>query len=286
MSQRVTEDAWRLLNPAALTSKQVVDIETLADAEIEVISSERFVQHLRQIFRPNRVLNHMLFYMPLRGAIRLKSGEQEWTVTSNDLILLAAGQPHEAISLKSRFEVATIHAHVHLEAALPNEALFSDTVHRLKDAPYWHKQMDVLISLQQQPTCVKATGEILRQLLMSLVVHGKQLMQRNQASDPRIERALLLMRSGIHRRVSLDEVGREVGLGSSQFRLLFRRQMGISPKAYQKELRLREVVRLLRQSVLSMKQIAAKVGYANPQHLQREFRHVFGISPARFCKKN
>jgi len=281
--ERLTSEAWRVRDPAQLTDKQVEDIEAVARSDIEVLNASHLFQECKEIFPPGHIRGHTLLYMPVRGAIRLRSGEDEWTVTPKHLVLIAAGQPHGAVSLKKAFEVITVHLYVSMPPTPPNQKLFAETVFPLPDAKGFHRQGNAVVSLFHRPGGADLGAHKVRHLLSDLVMQGAALLQ-HQIADPRIRKALQLLREP-RLRESMASIAREVGMGSTRFRLLFRKHTGISPKAYHHEVRLKEVVRMLRETDFFFNDMASNVFYSNPQYLQRDFRLAFGISPGHFRKR-
>jgi AraC-like DNA-binding protein len=84
--------------------------------------------------------------------------------------------------------------------------------------------------------------------------------------------------------VSLVELSRVAGL--SPFHLLrsFRDQVGLTPGAYQIQLRIREARRLLRQGA-AIAETATALGFADQSHLTRHFQRIVGTSPGRYAQQ-
>ena len=60
-------------------------------------------------------------------------------------------------------------------------------------------------------------------------------------------------------------------------------KLGVSPMAFVCQRRIREAERLLAQGHLSMKEVAARLNFADPQHFSRVFKRVTGISPSEYA---
>ena len=63
---------------------------------------------------------------------------------------------------------------------------------------------------------------------------------------------------------------------------MFHEQTGTSPSRYLNDLRMRQAKKLLMDTSLTVREIAARVGYPDPFHFSRNFRNTVGCSPARF----
>ena len=57
---------------------------------------------------------------------------------------------------------------------------------------------------------------------------------------------------------------------------------GTSPSRYLTDLRMQKAKKLLLDSQLSIKEIAARVGYPDPFHFSKSFKNAVGMSPAQF----
>jgi AraC-like DNA-binding protein len=60
---------------------------------------------------------------------------------------------------------------------------------------------------------------------------------------------------------------------------LFKIELGVAPARYLKRVRLERACQLLETFFLSIKEIAAKVGYNDSRHFMREFKIAYGSTP-------
>lgn len=100
--------------------------------------------------------------------------------------------------------------------------------------------------------------------------------------DSRIVEAVVLMNERMSRPLTSASIAREVHLSGSRFGVLFRAEIGHPPCRYLRLLRLNEARRLLRETDLSVKEIAARVGMPDVSHFVRDFEAVQGSSPLRY----
>jgi len=75
-------------------------------------------------------------------------------------------------------------------------------------------------------------------------------------------------------------VARILGLSYPSLYRNFKKATGLTPKEYARELRLAHAEDLLSGSSLSVKEIAARLGYYSASHFSLEFRHFRNVSPA------
>src|SRR5258707_8581666 len=85
---------------------------------------------------------------------------------------------------------------------------------------------------------------------------------------------------------SVRELATLVNLSSSRLGHLFKLQMGVDLNHFLTNERLQKSAELLRQTELSIKEIAARVGYHHSSSFDRGFQNKFGIPPADFRRSN
>ena len=69
-----------------------------------------------------------------------------------------------------------------------------------------------------------------------------------------------------------------MGLNHCQFCYLFQKEVGITPKAWLTETRIRKVINLLEQGVLPS-DIWTELNYSNLAHMRNEIKNNTGLSP-------
>lgn len=57
------------------------------------------------------------------------------------------------------------------------------------------------------------------------------------------------------------------------------------PKRYLEEFKLRQAAELLVSGSLPVAEIAARLGYRDPYHFSRRFKHFAGVSPERYRRE-
>jgi len=100
--------------------------------------------------------------------------------------------------------------------------------------------------------------------------------------DRRVEMAIELMKRNLHHNLTLAELAKGVDLSPSRLRHLFRDEVGSSPARYLRALRIEQSEALLRNSTLSIKEIALRVGWQDRSHFERQFKKQRGMTPAQY----
>lgn len=105
-------------------------------------------------------------------------------------------------------------------------------------------------------------------------------------SDRRLERVLEFMEHHYAENLSLAELSKEAGISRFHFVNLFKKACGATPHQYLVRLRMNAAALLLEDANLSVKEIAAKSGYAEPAHFTRTFQKYFSQTPSAYRSKN
>ena len=82
------------------------------------------------------------------------------------------------------------------------------------------------------------------------------------------------------------ELARSVNLSSSRLGHLFRVQVGTDLNSFLRHARLERAAELLRQTDLSIKEIAARVGYGHSSSFDRGFERKFDAAPADYRRRH
>lgn len=106
-----------------------------------------------------------------------------------------------------------------------------------------------------------------------------QTKKSETAFDPRIERALEILRNAPDNLISAETVAGEIALSPSRFAHLFRAEVGLPVRRYLMWMRLRNAVRMLGGGD-SLTTVAHAAGFADSAHLTRTFKRMFGIAPS------
>lgn len=134
--------------------------------------------------------------------------------------------------------------------------------------------------LATSPSCADALA--LTQNLLRVLFQIKEI---ESAIDPRIERALHILKHAPDNLVSAEAVAEEISLSPSRFAHLFRAEVGLPVRRYLLWRRLRNAVRLLGAGD-SITTVAHAAGFADSAHLTRTFRKMFGLAPSEIFQNS
>lgn len=82
--------------------------------------------------------------------------------------------------------------------------------------------------------------------------------------------------------ISMQDAARAVNYSETYFSKMFKQQFGMNFTAYLTEYRMEEAKKLLKQPNVSVREIGARVGYADSNYFARVFKRHYKISPSEF----
>lgn len=86
-------------------------------------------------------------------------------------------------------------------------------------------------------------------------------------------------------RLTVEELAQASGIGRKRLSGLFRRQIGLTPKALARVLRFKSAINLLTGvERVPWVELAAHCGYYDQAHLIRDFRAFSGYAPGEFLR--
>ncbi|TVR47634.1 MAG: helix-turn-helix domain-containing protein [Puniceicoccaceae bacterium] len=118
-------------------------------------------------------------------------------------------------------------------------------------------------------------------LRVDLVARG----DRSLRLDPRVRRVIDHLAQNLSRPFSLAELARAGGLSAPRLSHLFREQVGQSPQRFAEQMRMAQAGLLLRDTTLTIAQVADQCGYGDPLYFSRRFRRRMKESPSRFRRR-
>ena len=86
----------------------------------------------------------------------------------------------------------------------------------------------------------------------------------------------------MNNRMTVPQLAREAGIGTTHFYRMFQELTGLTPKAYIEHLRIEEASRRLLQTDENMLSISMDLGFATSQHFATVFRRIKGSTPTEW----
>lgn len=92
------------------------------------------------------------------------------------------------------------------------------------------------------------------------------------------------LHANVEEQSQVNDLVEHFSLSRSTIQMLFNKYTDTTPKNYIKRLRLNRSKLLIRESKLSLSEIASRLGYGSIQYFSRAFSQEFGISPSNYAK--
>jgi AraC-like DNA-binding protein len=147
-----------------------------------------------------------------------------------------------------------------------------------------------LLEAMHRPLEVAVLGPGLLRELYFRVLTGAQgssmreaLAMRGQFG--RIGRSLRLIHAGYAQRLDVTQLAEEAGMSVPSFHSHFKAVTQVSPMQYLKSTRLHQARLLMLRDALTAEVAAHAVGYTSPSQFSREFKRLFGLTPAAETKR-
>jgi AraC family transcriptional regulator len=229
--------------------------------------------------------------------------QQPWItnrIKKGSLFLTSGGAPYDVrwkAVTPEPFETMLVFVELPLLQRALEEVFGTDAAHaRLRDVSA--STDDALNSLMEQ-----LRDELMRPQASPLFVQGLAQMiaihlardygetnEESRGTSPslpgyKLRQLTDWMAGHISEDFSLDELAARIGLSKFHFQRLFKSAMGVSPSRYQINLRMNEARQLLRETKMSVVDVALEVGYTNPSHFAQLFRREVGLSPSDYRRQ-
>ncbi len=105
------------------------------------------------------------------------------------------------------------------------------------------------------------------------------LRMRLGLSHPKLVGAIAVMEENLEEPVSPEALARVIELSNRQLERLFRKYLHCTPARYYLDLRLKRARSLLRQTTMSVLDVAVACGFASASHFSKRYRDLFDRTP-------
>ncbi|MCP2519683.1 AraC family transcriptional regulator [SCandidatus Aminicenantes bacterium Aminicenantia_JdfR_composite] len=100
--------------------------------------------------------------------------------------------------------------------------------------------------------------------------------------DLRVKKALKFIEKNLDKKISLKIIAKYCCLGRSRLCELFKKEIGMTFKAYLKRRKIEKAKKLLEGDSLSIKEISYRVGYKFVQNFYKDFKEMEGVTPSKY----
>lgn len=233
------------------------------------------------------VRDQYLMHYIIAGRGVYQVGEQRFTLAAGDLFL---AWPNERIFYQADHREPWEYCWVGFrgsEAAslLEKSGLSGDMpVLRAVSENVYGQMMQIYHAQGSLPHQAAFMTGALYQLLAALMRDRRGLAPRR--SDDCVQQACAYIADHLALPISVEDIAAHVGLSRSRLYRLFMAKLRLSPVQVLTQERIRLACTLLRRRDLSVKAVAASVGYENQLYFSRRFHEIMGCTPTDFARKS
>ena len=213
--------------------------------------------------------------LPVVGAMEVRVGDAVGAIASSSGALIVSGTPHQGNVLgENRFVVFEVPRATFLPESI---------VACASEAPFFpiDDPLDHLARYVSSEASSGTLGGGLAHHAAALLADsiGRKFSARERHAGP-ILRALAIIEERYAEPLTVAELARAAGMAASRFHEHFRRETGHTPAERLAMTRLDRAEDLLRETRLSIAEIALAVGFSDQSALTRSFRRRRGTTPA------
>lgn len=138
---------------------------------------------------------------------------------------------------------------------------------------------------QDRGTPADVRGVMLSADMLRVMASALAMYKAGDSSQhPALIRAIGYLEANLHRDVSLAELARHAGMGSSRLSQLFRERVGKAPKQYLAMLKAERATTLLAVEGLRAREVADRLGFSSESYFRRFYKQQTGVAPGQLAK--
>lgn len=248
--------------------------------------------------QPLYVAQRPSFWLVVQGRKCLTVGDEELHYGVGDCLLVALDLP-----VTSRITQAS-QARPHLCVGMAiNPGSLADLISRAPapSAAASHAQRGVavnaaspelldamlrLLRLLDRPADLAAMAPLIEQEILWRLLNGPDgprllRVAIGEGQSGKVAKAVAWLRRHFAEPLRIEALAERAGMSESSLHHHFKAVTNMTPMQYQKQLRLYEARRLMLAEGLDVGAAGYQVGYQSPSQFSREYRRLYGLSPAR-----
>lgn len=252
--------------------------------------------------RPTLAVWEPVLYLVLQGTKRLTSGERILEYGEGSFVLGSIHVPILCEVVRASVAAPYIAVGIGLDLSAVSALLLEmrdkgdvpsstddEEIHALTVGNATVPMFDALLRLVRlldAPADIPVLAPAIERELLYRVLqtpYGTALRQltKTESRLSQIQRAVTWIRENPAQRVRIEALAGVASMSVSAFFRHFKAVTGLSPLAYQKQIRLQEARRRLLVEPGAVARVAFSVGYESASQFSREYARQFGMSPAR-----
>lgn len=240
-------------------------------------------------------ISRPLICLVLQGGKRVTVGTRDFAFAAGDSLIVSADVP--TVSQITQASVAAPYLSLVLEldlAVIADLAMQMDAESAPDYSPVRIVPTDAevadaalrLMRLLERPAALPVLqAQLVREMHYWLLAgrHGAAIRRLGWSNShvQRVARTVAMLRADFAQPLPVEHLAAAAGMSPSSFHRHFRAVTSISPRQFQKQLRLIEARRLMLAEGATASCAAFAVGYESVPQFTREYRRLFGLPPVR-----
>lgn len=238
-------------------------------------------------FTEREKMSGILVLFTVAGEGLLEYGGKRYTVKRDDVMIIDCDKPHCYRTSERSGVWDFAYAHVNGTAAQGMFELITgwrDVVFGA-DSDRMQSLFDVLLNVREIDSLDAAIfcSEALSALFGELAGMRKKRSPVNESGE-RVERAIEYIKANFQRKVTVNELCKNLFLSKFYFIKLFRGYTGVTPYEYLLNYRVNQAKYLLRNTEKSVSEICFDCGFEDTSNFIRTFKKIAGFTPLQFRK--
>ena len=253
--------------------------------------------------RPSSAQSHwhhdVEFIAVIEGSILYNVNGEIIRMCAGEGIFVNAQQFHYILSddgAYSRFYCAVLHPML-LCSSYRVEQLYVRTVLENDSIPYlflrnsipWQKEVLHYVGELYEKSRNGAAELRIQQMFMELweilyenMGDKKETVSGSNHSLSVLKNMIMYIHQGYHDKIALEDICKAGGVGKTTCTAIFKKYVGCTPNAFLTEFRLQKAVELLRETDMSITEIAYETGFSGASYFAETFKQKFGCSPREY----
>lgn len=121
--------------------------------------------------------------------------------------------------------------------------------------------------------------------ILGMLHAASQTESDTETADSLILKAKFLLQESIMEKINMQQLARELPMGYSSFRKIFKTETGQSPNQYLLDIRLKKAKDLLKSTDMNINEIAYRSGFLSIYHFSKLFKKKNKVSPVFYRKQ-
>lgn len=214
----------------------------------------------------------LLYIAAGRCRIRFSTGD-EFTGIPGDVFLIPPHLQHERSNMECCRTIYAVFEYTPAGEQVPRK-ISTGKDHLLKQ---WFDGLPELNKIYEPIQ----TASLLRTILLRLEWIESQQKENNDI-HPAVKIGCMYMASSLEEPIQIGDIARRAGVSQSHFNMLFRKEFGIGPSLYLKNMRMKLARHLLLNPYHNVSEVAQQCGFRSIHYFTRCFTAFHGVPPGIF----